>query len=367
MFKYLYLVIVSTLLVSCGKQLLVTVQNPSDLKREKETVEIPWKDIKAKYPSASSNGIAVINSNGAIVPHQLVAGDSLVSEVLIFQVDVDPKSQAKYTIKKQESPKFSSKVFGRTVPERKDDFAWENNRIAFRMYGPALEATGEVSNGIDVWVKRTDSLVINKWYKGEDYHTDRGEGLDCYKVGRTLGAGAMAPFVNGKLWLGNNYTSAKILANGPIRISFLLTYNPFDVNGEKVQESRIVTLDANSNMNRIEEIFSSNLEGKPVVAGIVARKGGEVKSNSELGWLAYWEPANGNNGNTGLAVVTPEGDVKISNEQGHHLCSTNYKKPFCYYTGASWSKAGICSETAWFTYVDEFAKKLKAPLIIKIK
>ena len=26
---------------------------------------------------------------------------------------------------------------GRFVPERRDDFAWENDRIAFRVYGPA--------------------------------------------------------------------------------------------------------------------------------------------------------------------------------------------------------------------------------------
>ena len=31
------------------------------------------------------------------------------------------------------------KVYGRHVPERKDDFAWENEYAAFRMYGPALK------------------------------------------------------------------------------------------------------------------------------------------------------------------------------------------------------------------------------------
>lgn len=367
LFRYFYLAVVSMLLASCGRLLLVTVKNPSDLKREKETVEISWKDIKAKYPSATSKSIAVVNSNGEIIPHQLIAGDSLVSETLIFQVDVAPRSTAKYTIKKQESPNFTPEVYGRAVPERMDDFAWENNRIAYRMYGPALEATGEISNGLDVWVKRTDSLIINKWYKSEDYHTDHGEGLDCYKVGRTLGAGAMAPFANGRLWLGNNYTSAKILANGPIRISFLLTYKPFDVSGRQVQESRLITLDANSNLNCIQEYYSVNMVGMPVVAGIVSRKGGEVRSNTNLGWLAYWEPTNGSNGNTGLAVVIPQGDVKVSTDQGHHLCATTYTKPLCYYAGASWSKAGFSSEAEWFTYVDAFAKKLKTPLIIKIK
>jgi hypothetical protein len=355
------------LLASCGRQLLVTVKNPSNLKREKETVEISWNDIKAKYPSVTSRGIAVVNSNGEIIPHQLIVGDSLMSESLIFQVDVEPRSTVTYTIKKQASPNFTSEVYGRAVPERMDDFAWENNRIAYRMYGPALEATGEISNGIDVWVKRTDSLIINKWYKMEDYHNDHGEGLDCYKVGRSLGAGAMAPFANGKLWLGNNYTSAKVLANGPVRISFLLTYKPFDVNGQQVYESRLITLDANSNLNRVQEFYSSNMEGIPVAAGIVSRDGGVVKSDTNLGWLAYWEPTSGANGNTGLAAVIPERDVKVLTDQGHHLCSTTYTKPFCYYEGASWSKAGFKSEADWFAYVNAFAEKLKLPLIVKIR
>ena len=33
-----------------------------------------------------------------------------------------------------------AKVYGRYVPERKDDFAWENEYAAFRMYGPALKS-----------------------------------------------------------------------------------------------------------------------------------------------------------------------------------------------------------------------------------
>lgn len=356
------------LLVSCGgKQLLVTVQNPSDFRRDKETIEVPLEVVQSKLSSVSSDDISVLNPHGEIIPHQVIKGDSLLSNVLLFQVDVAPQSKVKYVIKNQKSHNFSSEVYGRVVPERMDDFAWENNRIAYRMYGPALESSGEISNGIDVWVKRTDSLIINKWYKGEDYHTDHGEGLDCYKVGRTLGAGAMAPFENGKLWLGNNYSSVKVLANGPIRVCFLLTYQPFDVNGKQVQESRLISLDANTNLNRITEYYSSNMLGVFVVAGIVSRSGGVVKNDKSQGWLAYWEPVNGNNGNTGLAVLFPKGSVGVLTSQGHHLCSTTYADPFCYYAGASWSKAGFKSDAEWFTYIDLFAKKLKSPLIVKIR
>ena len=39
-------------------------------------------------------------------------------------------------------------TYARFVPERSDDFAFENDKVAFRIYGPALKNSG-VNNGID--------------------------------------------------------------------------------------------------------------------------------------------------------------------------------------------------------------------------
>ena len=52
------------------------------------------------------------------------------------------------------------KVYGRYVPERKDDFAWENEYAAFRLYGPALKPENP-SNGVDLWLKNSPALVID--------------------------------------------------------------------------------------------------------------------------------------------------------------------------------------------------------------
>jgi len=82
------------------------------------------------------------------------------------------------------------------VRERRDDFAWENDRVAHRMYGAALETWVQeplTSSGVDVWVKRTPRLVINDWYLVDDYHRDTGEGADLYSVGRTRGAAETDP------------------------------------------------------------------------------------------------------------------------------------------------------------------------------
>ena len=66
------------------------------------------------------------------------------------------------------------KVYGRYVPERKDDFAWENEYAAFRMYGPAL-ADENPSNGVDLWLKNSPALAVDTMYArelkdGRPYH-----------------------------------------------------------------------------------------------------------------------------------------------------------------------------------------------------
>ena len=180
--------------------------------------------------------------------------------LLIFPAIVKANASSVYTIRKGKPGVFQSKVAGRLVPERKDDFNWENDRVAFRMYGPALQATGEISNGIDLWAKRTDRLVADKWYAEElsgksTYHTDNGEGLDFYKVGPTLGAGAAAPYLNDQLWFSRNFTTYEILDKGPLRITFRLNYDAFNVDklGE-VSSTRIISLDAGSQLNKITQI-----------------------------------------------------------------------------------------------------------------
>ena len=116
-------------------------------------------------------------------------------------------------------------VTGKQYPERVDDIAWENDRTAYRLYGPALQKSGERAFGIDVWLKNTPELEVEQRYntelsnhkriqelksKGKNdeafqleiattYHFDHGNGLDCYKVGPTLGCGAPALMENGRL------------------------------------------------------------------------------------------------------------------------------------------------------------------------
>ena len=97
-----------------------------------------------------------------------------------------------------------------------DDIAWENDRIAFRIYGPALQHNPKEhsGSGIDVWVKSVRKLVVNDWYHSKDYHHDHGTGLDMYEVGLSRGAGGLGVWDAGKLWNSKDWVTYKMLDKG---------------------------------------------------------------------------------------------------------------------------------------------------------
>lgn len=363
-------------LASCAKeqQMTVTVKNTTDLNRDKETVELCWKGVAEKLQGITPENVVVYDAAGQEIPSQVIYRGGEVPVALIFQATVAPNAEVIYQVKQGQRAEYPQQAYGRYVPERMDDYAWENNLVGHRMYGPALEATGEISNGIDTWVKRTDELLINEWYKTGDYHKDHGKGMDCYKVGRTLGSGAMAPYAEGQFVLGNNYIAQKTLDNGPVRISFQLDYAPYAVGNTEVKETRTISLDANNRFNKIQEVYEGAGEGMEVAAGIVTRpEPSDTLRDATLGIMGYWEPQNNdngdNNGHIGIGVIFPEGAKKILSENGHIFAVADYKagEPYVYYMGTAWSKGGVESADAWFELLNQERTKLKNPLVVNIK
>ena len=259
----------------------------------------------------------------------------------------------------------------------KDDFNWENDRVAYRMYGPALQATGEISSGIDIWAKRTDKLVADKWYADElsgksTYHNDNGEGLDFYKVGPTLGAGAAAPYVDNQLWFSRNFENYTILDKGPLRITFRLDYGVFNAGPSgQLTSSRIISLDAGSQLNKIRQIYEFKSEKMPVAAGIVMRNSPdeEIFIDKNRNFAAHAEPADSLNGILYQAITAPTAFTDIEKKHNHllGLQTVRPSEPFIYYSGGGWSKYGFKTFEDWVKYVSEFSEKLHSPLTIVIR
>lgn len=355
------------------QQLSVTVTNPTSTPREAATVEVPWSTIKRKLKSISAKNILVLDAaTRKEIPSQVIYNGKKDPQSLIFQADAQGGATLNFSVIKGQPSDYRIKTYGRKVPERYDDFAWENDKIAFRMYAAALDNSPENAKGIDLWLKKTADMVINKWYRQNDYHIDHGEGVDAYHVGMTLGSGNSAPLTDKGFVFSDNYTDYKILDKGPLRISFQLTYKTWEVNGKKVRQVKTISLDAGSNLNKIMDEYNFEGDSLTIAAGITKHKDdGSPVIDSVDRFISYWDQADGkvDNGKVGVGVVLPGYETaSFKNDLGHLLAISNLTpgQTFIYYQGGAWDRSGFFpNEQTWLDYLKKFSMTLQKPLEIK--
>lgn len=269
----------------------------------------------------------------------------------------------------KQAPQQERKVMARYVPERMDDFVFENNLIAGRIYGEALEGN-PTSPGVDIWVKMPGKLVADEWYAAaqedpEFYHHNHGDGKDCYKVSTTLGGGASAIVIDSVLVKpATNYRSYEIVEDTPEKVVFILNYPEWEYEGETIALSKKITVTADSYFCKVEDsyTFSGELgDALKVAAGVFrhpAQNTIEEEQTLEDSY-AIWEHASDQSieeedGMLGVAVVVPEAEFTSFSEGGEHgICGKTVKsgEPFVYYFGSCWSKADIQTAEDWFNTV----------------
>ncbi len=352
----------------------IVVKNTANFDRKAELVEVT---ITKQHNLLSSKAFVLKNEKGIEIDYQLTHNKNKEIVSIIFQADVNAKSKTSYSITAGKPKAAKHLTYARFVPERKDDFAWENDLAAYRMYGPAL-ANENPSNGVDLWLKRTSDTIINKRFRDEltnglSYHIDRGNGLDCYKVGHTLGSGGIAPFQDGKLWVGNHYDRFKVLENGPLRTTFILYYDALKVGNETINQEIKITTMAGSPLNKATVTYSSTKSPFQLAAGIYTHDDkGTKHSNIKTGVIAYAEDAMQDAktavGRNYVAVIFNNAQSVIE-QDNHLLLTSNYKsgQTFSYYFGGGWSKWQYPTDKDWFDTMEKFSQKLKQPLKVKIK
>ena len=358
---------------------LVTVRNPIDLARASETIVLSATELMTLLAVDDVRKVHVLDGQKEILTQAVDLNDDGKFEQLIFQTDIGPNATRTFSLVAGERriPKEADfKAYGRFVRERRDDFAWENDRIAHRMYGAALETWAQeplTSSTVDVWTKRVRRLIINDWYLVDDYHRDNGTGADFYSAGKSRGCGGNGIWVNGKLYPSANFRDSRVLANGPIRVMFELTYLGWDAAGVKVSEVKRITLDAGQNLDRFESIYK--IDGAPVdlgwAAGLKKQTGSEVVTSKDTGLMRVWEPVQvKGNGNEGLAVILdPSQVVSFAEGDGNYLVIGKLpaNRTVSYYAGFGWDKSGDFAGVAdWDAYLSQFARRLKAPLDVKL-
>ncbi|HEX7470442.1 MAG TPA: DUF4861 family protein [Verrucomicrobiae bacterium] len=360
-------------------QLTVTAVNKLQIARASQTIELSAKDL-APLGETDFSKVHVQDSSGKEVLCQAVDtdfDDYHKPDMVIFQANFAAGESKKFTVNagaKQVFTKEQFRAYGRFVRERFDDFAWENDRIAHRTYGKALETwKGEplTSSAIDIWSKRTPHMVIDEWYMADNYHADTGEGFDDYSAGATRGDGGDGLWAADKLWVSKNFVNSRVLANGPIRVLFELDYEAYDVNGVKVSEVRRISLDAGQNLDHYQ-VFYKPASPTELTSGIGLKKvAGEQKDfNAGRGCLTIWEKMEKNQGMQGVAlVVDPKKLDKQAEDKLNNLLlvKTALDNSVSYWAGFFWDKSGQFADyAAWKKYVDEFAQGVTSPIEVKV-
>ncbi|HKW18873.1 MAG TPA: DUF4861 domain-containing protein [Terriglobales bacterium] len=359
---------------NAASSLIVTVRNPSGIARPSETISVPASKLKQAMSIEDIRRVHVRDSgSGKELLTQAVDddGDGKYDE-LIFQTDLAPNETRKFEVSVGERriPTVQEfKAYGRFVREREDDFAWENDRIAHRTYGKALETWPQeplTSSAIDVWTKRVPRLVINDWYMVDDYHRDHGEGGDFYSAGNSRGCGGNGIWANNRLYPSANFVDSRVLANGPIRVAFELTYPAWDAAGARVSETKRISLDAGQNFDRFESHYTFEGQSGNLQGAIGIRKGTDAQSSNsrEKGTMRTWEKL-GDHGQLGCAVVLdPSTITGFTEDQKNFLVTvkTPADHVISYYAGFGWSNAGFAKPEDWERYVSDYAARTKAPV-----
>ncbi|MBR6601419.1 MAG: DUF4861 domain-containing protein [Bacteroidaceae bacterium] len=395
------------LLAACGPKpstdFTVTVTNDLTFDRE-EMIEVPISEVTKKVQLIDEEQYIILDAEGNQVAYQITHDDNL-----LFPVTVKANDKAVYTVAVGEPIEVETLVYGRHYPERVDDIAWENDRTAYRAYGPALQAKGERAFGYDAWVKRVPGLVVEQRYANElnpdtqaeiarlrkerkhdeanelyhsvSYHVDHGNGLDCYKVGPTLGCGTAALLDGDAIVYPYCWKEYEILENGPLRFTVRLTYNPFVMGKDSVVETRTISLSKGSQLNKTVVSYQGLQKTTPVATGLVIHPENPTAYmlEGEKGYIAYadlTDNVNNDNGIIYVGAVMPEKvteakaamfsdkEAKERGASGHVLAVSNYKPgtEYTYYWGSGWSKYGFDTMADWITYLDRYAQSVRNPL-----
>lgn len=392
----------SVSMIAFSQVATVTVTNSEKVQRQ-EIVEVELQSICNVLKCKATDKFIVKNALNQEVSYQITYDNKM-----LIDASVRPCGTAEFTVALGKPAKMQCFVHGAHHPERVDDIAWENDRTAYRLYGPALQASGEKAYGNDVWTKGTPDLEVDKRYKTEHaaakkikklkekgkteeafelevattYHFDHGYGLDCYKVGPSLGCGTPALLVDGQIVFPYCYDKYKILDNGPLRFTVDLTYKPTTVGKDKkVVEHRLLSLDKGSNFNKMVVWYEGMSNAYDVCSGIVVHAEDTESAIAGRGFIQYADPTDNptkQNFQIYTAVVYPDNNVKtkyvnsaiVENGIAGHLIGYKKMNPndkFTYYFGSAWSKYDVRNQNEWQCRINTFMDAINMPLQVSVK
>ncbi len=371
------------------KKVTITVTNPTDFERS-EVVELDKKQVDAFLNGRPISNLLVKEASGndfRVTQWVEDDGDQR-SGLLLFLADLKGNETKEYELvwMKNEAEQLTpeSTTFSRLVPERTDDYTWENDKVAFRTFGPEAqrrveqnEPGGTLSSGMDLWLKKVSYPIIDKWYaanlKDEGYyHTDHGEGYDPYHVGKSRGTGGIGIWDEDTLLTSKNFIAHRTIATGPLRTVFELDYAPWSE--YEVIETKRITLDVGSNFSKFEVSLRSKNAPNYTIGIQTHELRGEAKLDTVAGWFRYWEPMDDAFLGEGIVIdpAVVDGsfvfESKVPDQTQIMVMTQSNQRVLTYYAGFAWTKSGqVDSVEDWDVMLEKQVKRLKGPLEVSVK
>jgi len=327
------------------------------------------------------------DAQGNEVAYQL-QGDNI-----LFLANVAAKGTATYTWTKgtpaEVEPLTTAFFLGN---RRKDDFCWENDKAAYRMYGPALLKENP-SSGVDLWLKHSSQLTADAMYKqeeneGKPYHIDYGLGIDSYKVGHAAGCGGLAIVSEDQIWPGGPFAKYEILQEGPLQTIFKLSYDSVQIGSKVLSEEITITVNAGANMNKAEVALHGDAIDDLKLGGAIFLHDSvqHLEINAYNGFFTYCESAN-----------SDKGIYKVHQQKGIDATQLDFGRNYCavylpgvkefakygdteaatrpykvgdtltYYFGGAWSKRDYATDEDWHHAIGHDVFCIKSPLSVVVK
>lgn len=404
-----YILILGMLIItSCSSSFNsfeVTVANLLEQDRADELVSIDKNYLLQLHPDFDPSSFLIKDGDKSL-PYQIEVNNE--NEFIVFVVDIKSKETKNIEFLHGggiKSEKFPSKTYAElamkvkgvhdgkkflkapfenveniTVPKIHTDHdalfkyegpGWESEKVGYRFYLDWRNAT-------DIFGKKVNSLVLknvgvtDSLGDNDSYHNMQDWGMDVFKVGSSLGIGALGMWYDNKVNMVSKTDSVQcaISENGPIRSKVTTKYFGWEVGADKYFLQSEFSISAGSRLTKHEITIDNNPEN--LVTGLAKHDQAEnldISGQGDWSCIALYGKQSLNDDNLGIALFY---NKKYSPELTEDNLSRIVKmKPVDgemeYYFCATWEKEfnGIKNKEEFKSYLIKTLAALNNKLIIE--
>jgi len=403
-FIALMLLLVSTNIAQ-EKSFIIKVKNPIAKERVDATVSLSSRDIISSHSDFNLGAFSIFDGSTEVA-YQIEKNKTKGEQILVtLNMKPTETKELKFVIGKKPS-EFSNKTYAEIamkknlqhdgkkfrgtkftnvnkvkVPAIHTDHdalfkyegpGWESEKVGYRFYLDWRNAT-------DIWGKKINELVLSKvgnadtlGLNEDSYHRMQEWGMDIFKVGTSLGIGALGMYADGKVNMVSKTDSVlcQVSKNGPVKSEIRTNYFGWLVGNKKYNLESRFSITAGSRLTK--NAVTIDGEAENLVTGLAKYAGTNLtKLDPKKGWgyLALYGKQSLSGDNLGIAILFKKKDlIEITEDtvsQIVKLKPNNGKLE--YYFCAAWEQepGGIKTQEEFNKYLLTVVEELNNPLTIE--